>query len=57
MLPHCFSGYNNYIATYNLNTFLIVKPTAIEFKVKALDRLISIPEIYKDWYNNTVRVV
>jgi len=29
----------------------------IEFKVKLNDGLISIPDIYKDWYNNTVRVV
>jgi len=29
----------------------------IEFKSKLNDGLISIPDIYKDWYNNTVRVV
>ena len=30
---------------------------AIEFNCKVDNRLINIPEIYKDWYNNTVRVV
>jgi len=29
----------------------------IEFKAKSYDGLINIPDTYKDWYNNTVRVV
>ncbi|MEN8220117.1 MAG: hypothetical protein ABFS56_27960 [Pseudomonadota bacterium] len=29
----------------------------VEFIAKVQNRQISIPEIYKDWYNNTVRVV
>jgi len=30
---------------------------AIEFEAKSYDGLINIPDTYKDWYNNTVRVV
>ena len=29
----------------------------IEFEAKYYDGLINIPDTYKDWYNNTVRVV
>jgi len=29
----------------------------IEFKAKSYNGLINIPDTYKDWYNNTVRVV
>ncbi len=29
----------------------------IEFKAKSYDGVINIPDIYKNWYNNTVRVV
>jgi hypothetical protein len=30
---------------------------AIEFKAKSYNGLITIPSTYRDWYNNTVKVV